>query len=113
MQRKVVGVIVLAAVLASLASLFVGPAPGTRFGYQIMTAHSAALSWLVICILLTVTGVPLVTYILRDELYEYNKYRMRFERFGREERPAMFQFLLWMNLALFLVILAGLFIFSR
>jgi hypothetical protein len=113
MQRKAVALIAAIAVLASLASLFFGPAPGTRFGYQIMTAHSTGLSWLVICILLTVTGVPLATYVLKDEFYQYNKHRMRFERFEREERPVMFQFLLWTDLALFLVILGGLFIFSR
>jgi hypothetical protein len=112
MQRKAVGIIFLLALLASLGSLFVGPAPGMRFGYQIMTAHSTGLSWLVICVLLAVTGVPLATYIVSGELYQYVRDRMRFERYEREERPAMFRFLLWIDLALFLVILAGLFIFS-
>jgi hypothetical protein len=112
-MRKAVAVIVALAIVACAVSVLIGPPEGRRLGYQIMTARSGGLSWLVIAVLLAVTGVPLGGFILRDELYQWNRMRMRFERYRRDERPASWWFLLAGYLVLFLVILAGLFIFSR
>lgn len=112
-MRRAVAAIVALAVLACALSLVIGPPEGKRLGYQILTARAGGLSWLLIVVLLTVTGVPLAGFILRDELYQWNRMRMRFERYRRDERPASWWFLLASYLVLFVVILAGLFIFSR
>jgi H+/Cl- antiporter ClcA len=113
LSRKAVGIVVFVAILACAASLLVGAPEGRRFGYQILTAHSAGLSWLVIVVVLAVAGVPLATFILRDQLLEWNRRKARFESRDREQQPVLWWLLLWTYLALFLVILGGLFIFSR
>jgi len=111
--RKIVGWIVALAVVACMVSILIGAPDGKRLGYQIMTARSTGLSWLIIVVLLAVTGVPLASFVLRDELYQWNRMRMRFERYHRDDRPASWWFLLASYLVLFLVILAGLFIYAR
>lgn len=112
-MRKAVAAIVVLAVLSCALSALLGPPEGKRLGYQVMTARSGGLSWLVIAVLLAVTGVPLASFVLRDELYQWNRNRMRFERYHRDERPASWWFLLASYLALFLAILGGLFIYAR
>jgi hypothetical protein len=113
MLRKVVGGIAGVAIVVCAISVLAGAPEGKRLGYQILTAHSAGLSWLLIVVLLAVTGVPIAGYVLRDELYQWNRMRTRFERHASDDRPASWWFLLATYLALFLVILGGLFIFSR
>lgn len=112
-MRKAVAVIAALAILACAASVLLGPPEGKRLGYQILTARSAGLSWLLVFVLLAVTGVPLATFVLREELYMWNKWKMRFEPYDRDEHPTLWWLLLWVDLVLFLVILGGLFIFSR
>jgi hypothetical protein len=111
--RKIVGGIAGVAIVVCLVSVLVGAPEGKRLGYQVMTARSTGLSWLIIVVLLAVTGIPLATFVLRDELYQWNRMRMRFERYVRDDRSASWWFLVGTYLLLFLVILGGLFIFSR
>ncbi|MGQ0509730.1 MAG: hypothetical protein ACT4P9_03880 [Betaproteobacteria bacterium] len=112
-MRKFVSVVAGLAILACAISVLVGAPEGKRLGYQLMTARSTGLSWLVVVVLLAVTGVPLATFVLRDELYQWNRMRMRFERYVRDDRPASWWILVGTYLVLFLVIMGGLFIFSR
>lgn len=113
MLRKIVGGVAGVAILACAISVLVGAPEGKRLGYQILTARSAGLSWLLVAVLLAVTGVPLVTYVLREQLYQWNKWKMRFEPYDHEAHPVAWVVLLWSYLALFLVVMGGLFIFSR
>jgi len=108
--RRFVAAVAGLAVLASVISLALGPGAGKRFGYQLMTVHSAGLSWFLILVLLTVTGVPLVTFVLREQLYMWNKHSMRFEPFDRDEQPLTWWLMLWAELILFVVLVVLLFV---
>ncbi|MGE0873044.1 MAG: hypothetical protein AB7O31_00070 [Burkholderiales bacterium] len=108
--RRLVAAVAGLAVAAAVLSVAIGPAAGKRLGYQLMTAHSAGLSWLLICVVLTITGVPLVTFVLREQLYMWDKWKMRFEPLDRDERPITWWLMLWVDLALFVVLLGMLFV---
>lgn len=108
--RKFVAMVTGLVVFASAVSLVLGPGAGRRFGYQLMTMHSAGLSWFLILVLLTVTGVPLATFVMREQLYMWNKRQMRFEPFDRDEQPLTWWLLLWGELVLFVVLMVLLFI---
>jgi len=108
--RKFVAAVMVLAVIASAVSVALGPGAGTRFGYQLMTVHSAGLSWFLIFVLLTVTGVPPASFVLREQVYMWNKRSMRFEPFDRDGQPLAWWALLWSSLALFVVLMALLFI---
>jgi NADH:ubiquinone oxidoreductase subunit 2 (subunit N) len=106
--RAVVAVVAGLAILGCAASLALGVPEGKRFGYQVLLKGSPGLSSLLMVVMLALTGVPLASFIFSDKLYMWNKWKMRFEAYDREEHPMMWWAMLWTSVGLFLALLGGL-----